>query len=79
MIIRMKNLKEEDARVYEPSDAPYRVITKKNTCFFCDHLTDIFWDYSNGPYMFVCDIDEEINDGLAGNCVKFEETGEENE
>lgn len=24
----------------------------KNSCLFCKHCTDIFYDYTNGPYMF---------------------------
>lgn len=28
-------------------------------CLFCDHCSDIFWDYSNGPYMIICDLGEE--------------------
>jgi hypothetical protein len=27
-----------------------------NHCVFCGHCTDIFYDYSNGPYMCICDI-----------------------
>lgn len=27
----------------------------KNHCVFCEHCTDIFYDYTNGPYMFICD------------------------
>lgn len=26
-------------------------------CAFCSHCTDIFYDYSNGPYLFICDKD----------------------
>lgn len=26
-------------------------------CAFCKHCTDIFYDYSNGPYMFICELD----------------------
>ena len=24
-------------------------------CVFCKHCTDVIYDYSNGPYMFMCD------------------------
>ena len=37
----------------------------KNHCVFCDHCTDIFYDYTNGPYMFICELD----------CVDFETCG----
>ena len=23
-------------------------------CAFCEHCTDIWYDYTNGPYMFLC-------------------------
>lgn len=26
-------------------------------CLLCKHCTDVFLDYSNGPYMFMCDLD----------------------
>lgn len=28
----------------------------ENHCVFCEHCTDIFYDYTNGPYLFFCDI-----------------------
>ena len=46
-------------------------------CFFCDHCTDIFYDW-NGPYMFICqkDHNDEIERGLEGKCPDFYETTE---
>ena len=35
----------------------YSVEAHPRSCFFCDHLTDIFWDYTNGPYLFITDDD----------------------
>ena len=38
-------------------------------CVFCEHCTDIFYDYTNGPYMF-------LGDGCGGdykNCNNFME------
>lgn len=34
---------------YYECDAP------DNCCLFCEHCTDVFFDYTNGPYMFLCD------------------------
>lgn len=31
-----------------------------NHCCFCKHCTDIFWDYTNGVYLTLC----ELNDGI---------------
>lgn len=28
-----------------------------NCCAFCRHCTDLFYDYTNGPYLFICDKD----------------------
>lgn len=25
-------------------------------CVFCDHCTDIFYDYTNGPYLMFCEL-----------------------
>lgn len=25
-------------------------------CVFCDHCTDIFYDYTNGPYLMFCEV-----------------------
>lgn len=52
----------------------------KKGCFFCKHLTDIFYD-SSGPYMFICDrCSNESSDyfdkGLSGKCEFWEEEEE---
>ena len=28
----------------------------ENHCVFCDHCTDIFCDFTNGPYLCLCDL-----------------------
>lgn len=45
----------------------------KNHCVFCKHCADLFYDYSNGPYMFFCDLDTEVDDHHYGSCGRFEE------
>lgn len=47
-------------------------------CLFCKHLSDVFWDYLNGPYMFICDLDGDCSkgdphEGVFGRCKLFEE------
>lgn len=44
----------------------------KNTkcCLICKHCTDMFYDYTNGPYMFFCGIDEDTDECI--NCNSFE-------
>lgn len=54
------------------------------SCVFCDHCTDIYYDYSNGPYIFACELDEgksvdddfHTDNGAVGKCEWFME-GEE--
>ena len=43
-----------------------------HSCVFCKHC-DLFWDYTNGPYAFLCDVDgAPEKDGLAGDCERYE-------
>ena len=28
----------------------------QRSCLFCKHCTDLFWDYTHGPYMFYCEL-----------------------
>ena len=49
----------------------YSVQAAENSCFFCQHCTDIFFDYTNGPYMFICDEDADTTKGYDGQCKLF--------
>lgn len=40
-------------------------------CALCKHCYDVLWDYTNGPYMFICDVGETSED--KHYCDKFEE------
>ena len=49
-------------------------------CLFCKHCSDIFVDYTNGPYMIICEkfcannkYKKQVNLGLHGKCKYFEE------
>ena len=54
--------------------------TKKN-CLICKHCTDIFWDYTHGPYMVYCekaysdgsDLPEETKLGTECNLFEIED------
>lgn len=48
----------------------------KNSCVFCEHC-DVFWDYTNGPYLFLCDADCNTEHGLSGQCEIFKELKQE--
>lgn len=51
----------------------YEVLAPVDSCYFCKHLTDIFWDYTNGPYAFACEKGLDIVPGVKGYCNSFEE------
>lgn len=34
----------------------YRLKAPTMCCLFCDHCTDVLWDYWYGPYMFASDM-----------------------
>lgn len=46
----------------------YTCMAPCNHCLFCKHCTDVFFDYSNGPYLFICELGKNY-----GECVDFEE------
>lgn len=48
-----------------------KYVARINGCMFCAHCTDIFWDYSNGIYMHICDINGDPEIGMSGNCPDF--------
>lgn len=52
----------------------YIVRANRRSCFGCTHCTDIWYDYTNGPYMFHCDrgVDEK-EDVLKYGCDLYEE------
>ena len=51
----------------------YRVMAPARSCLFCEHCMDVFWDYTNGPYMFFCDAGDDTTDGAMGRCDEFRE------
>lgn len=46
-----------------------KVIAPDESCLFCKHCTDFFWDYTHGPYLFFCD----VYDVAVDDCERFEE------
>lgn len=79
MIIKQKGYKDEELKLYKPDDADYEVMALPNTCWFCEYLTDIWWDYTNGPYMLDCVKENETNldlirEGCNGECKYFKES-----
>lgn len=64
-------MSEADYRVYECEF--YKVLAPARSCLFCEHCTDVFYDFMNGPYMFFCEVDSDTNEGAAGNCEDWSE------
>lgn len=48
-------------------------------CVFCSHCTDVFWDYSHGPYMVICDLSrpETEEHNYRNTCKDFDDDYEE--
>lgn len=53
----------------------YAIPYNKKCCLICKHCTDIWYDYTNGPYMFDCGIDSEYANEMSNqagdNCKCF--------
>ena len=67
--------RKDFTKVYECDD--YKCDAHPRGCLFCKHSTDVWWDFTNGPYMIMCDIDTEGKEltrkGFIGKCKHFEE------
>ena len=55
------------------SEGGKTVFAHSKACLFCDHCTDIFWDYTNGPYMICCELELDSQNGFRGECPSFKE------
>lgn len=47
-------------------------------CVFCKNCTDIFYDYTNGPYMFLCELNKQEELEITETecrCEYFEDDG----
>lgn len=51
----------------------YKVLVPDVSCLFCSHCTDVFWDFTHGPYMFICDVGADTEEGAQGRCNRFDE------
>lgn len=50
-----------------------KYLVPEDACPVCEHCTDILWDFTNGPYMFFCDIpDTKPWEACKGGCPKYE-------
>ena len=44
-------------------------VADEGTCLSCKNCSDVFWDYTNGPYLCFCE--KNYNYGI--NCPEWEE------
>lgn len=51
-------------------DDYFSVDAPEKCCLFCKYCSDVFYDYSHGPYMFFC---QEGHGGDFETCNNFEE------
>ena len=57
--------------IISDSIVPLTYLLPDKCCAFCSHCSDIFYDYTNGPYIFLCTKD---NDTTAWNtCADFDD------
>ena len=64
-----RDLKDGVVKPFECANGSVYLLPKSH-CGFCKHCFDILYDYTNGPYMFFCDLECE---GGHEACGKFEE------
>lgn len=48
-------MKETELKPFE-CDNGRVYLFPENHCAFCDNCTDLYFDYTNGPYMFLCNL-----------------------
>lgn len=48
----------------------------EKSCCFCKHCTDIFYDFTHGPYLFICDLNCNTETAFKDECSYFEEEKE---
>lgn len=68
--------RKDFTKVYECDE--YKCDAHPRGCLFCKHSTDICWDFTNGPYMVICELQKENDQdmptsGCIGECEYFED------
>jgi len=80
MIILKKDL-PPDHKIFIRSDGK-RIGAHKHSCLFCEHCTDIYWDYKHSIYGIRCVMDvngdgSNIRASFEGKCPNFIEDKED--
>jgi hypothetical protein len=61
----------EGFEIFELEGLSKKYLALKTACPFCAHCTDVFYDWS-GPYMWLCDLENNCGYGMSGKCKDFE-------
>ena len=76
MKLKVSGARIKDCDIYKCEF--YEVQAHKRSCFFCKCCMDIFFDYTNGPYMFFCNKEiDQTQDTFINGCTEFESDGAE--
>ena len=65
-----------ETRQYEIEEIGRVYLLPVHHCVFCKYCNDLLYDYTNGPYMFFCDLGlEPTITETTCECPKFEDSG----
>lgn len=51
---------KEKKVMYQLTDSFYCAVPEQSCCT-CAHCSDVFWDYTNGIYMLICELQNDSN------------------
>lgn len=52
-----KECEKRGLKVFKYDNGRQAVGVKPKSCLVCEHCSDVFWDYTNGPYMMICELE----------------------
>lgn len=61
----------EGYKLYTIKASGKQYVVPESCCLFCKHCSDIFWDYTNGIYMVICDSEFNVEIGMSGQCFGY--------
>lgn len=67
--------KQDDLYLYKYDNNSKSVVCKEGSCLICEFCDCVIWDYTNGPYMAICELELEMETcnkfSLAKGCEKY--------
>ena len=73
----MKQYENDKNNIINPVKTGWRIFqcangkcyqARYNSCLFCSRCTDLLYDYTNGPYLFICADGLDTSEGMKGMC-----------